>query len=142
MKKIRDTLVILAALAVIGNVLVSQKVLAQNPALTPQVFTVTGVCKGNFVASPTGSASYCFGSDVAEYSINGGAITQFVPPTAAAALTGITKNGVAVPVTNGVAALTISATSSSTATAPAASFASNGALTLSAPGVTTTTTVQ
>jgi hypothetical protein len=105
-RKLRDLLVIIAALTVIGYV-GFQKVHAQNPALTPLVQIVTGPCKGNFTVSPAGAGSYCFGSDVAEYSINGGPITEFVPPVQIVGVSGITYNGTPVPVSaTGVAAIT------------------------------------
>jgi hypothetical protein len=89
--KIRDTLVIFVALCILANVGWT-KVYAQNYAVTPFVIVGTAPCKGNFVAVP-GVTAYCFGTDMAEYSINGAAVTQYIP-TSAAATPSLTINGV------------------------------------------------
>jgi hypothetical protein len=110
--------------------------LANCPATVVSGLTATTFCP---VAS--GQIYYCPSTVTTCATSTTGWILATAPPTNAG-ITGITKNGVSVPVTNGVAALTIGATSTSTATAPPATFASNGALTVSAPTVTTTTSIQ
>jgi hypothetical protein len=63
---------------------------AQNPNKTPFQITSTAPCMGNQNVSVAGQATYCFGSDGAFQSINGGAIGPFVG-LSAITLQGVTK---------------------------------------------------
>lgn len=90
MRTVQSILVLVASLLAIGFY-TDKRVEAQNYALTPFVITGNAPCKNNFVAQ-AGVTAYCFGNDMAEYSISGGAVTQFIP-VGAATNPSITING-------------------------------------------------